>query len=83
MQIYECKPNNLPEDLLEEDFFQPLIIGETSKEINAELDLPKIDGQHIGWRKNRTWCGQHPRYWREPTESERRQLTRWKNKHKL
>lgn len=84
MKIYECRPNNLPENLLEEDFFQPLIIGDTSDEINIEFDFSGIvNGCRIGWRKNKTWCGKHPRYWREPTDSEKRQLRKWKNKLKL
>lgn len=52
MKIYECRPNTIPEVVLEEDFFQPLIIGETSEEINVEFDFSKIMcSSHLGWRK--------------------------------
>lgn len=82
MEIFECKPGNLPEDILEEDFFQPLIIGDTSEEIDLEFDFTKRSTTHIGWRKNKTWCGRHPRYWREPNDTERNQLNKWKNRPK-
>lgn len=74
MNIYECKPGNMPEDVFP-DFVEsiPFIIGNTKEEISEELDKVK----YHGFRKNKTWCGKHPRYWREMTLFEKRIFNRF------
>ena len=67
-KIFVCKPNNMPEDF-NEDLGVPFIIGASFEEMFNEYDL-KIDAHRFCFRKNRTWCGEHPTHWRKMTQNE-------------
>lgn len=72
-EIYECRPGNMPEDIIPDfDESIPFIIGSTEEEAARELSFKH---RLYGWRKPRnkcySWCGEHPRFWREMTEAEK------------
>lgn len=75
MEIMECVPGSLPEDLIENFEDYPYIIGDSVESILNETDIQPFYSHWLGYRKltNKgvTWCGQHPRYWRELTEQEK------------
>ena len=80
MVIYECKPNNLPEHILPDfDITYPFIIGRDIEDINHEHVI-KFCCHMFAYRKltnkGYSWCGEHPRYWREMTEKEKRAYVR-------
>ena len=68
MVVYECRPGNMPEDL-NENLDKPFVIGDTLDEVSKEYT--KVDCHRFCIRKNHTWCGEHPRFWRPMTLNER------------
>lgn len=75
MTIYECKPGNFPEDILEDFETYPFVIGSTEEELKEEVD--SISQLYFKHRKNKTWCGAHPRFWREMTDNELKMYRRF------
>lgn len=67
-KIFECRPKNMPEDF-NYDLDVPFIIGDSFEEVFNEYDL-KIDTHRFCFRKNGTWCGEHPTHWRQMTQNE-------------
>lgn len=75
MTIYECKPGNLPEDMFEDVDYKVFLIGDTPEELEKEHKTI-MTGTWVK-RRNKTWCGHHPRYWRDATLFERRIYNRF------
>ena len=77
MQIYECKPGNMPEDTLS-DPESIYVIGRTKNEIKTEINFIAWPFHQAARRKltnkGYSWCGEHPRYWRPLTERELSEL---------
>ena len=84
MKIFECKPNNLPEDILDDFESYPLIIGNTIEQVEQEQRYPFKTHVFTYRRKNGkgycSWCGEHPRYWREMSDIEKKDYVKWLNK---
>ena len=82
MVIFECKPGNLPEHILPDfDETYPFIIGSNVEIVNQEYN--KFCCHIFSWRKltnkGYSWCGEHPRYWREMTENEKKVYVKFMN----
>lgn len=77
MKIYECKPGNMPEDIIPHKFMilkrglgMFLRISDSYEGIK-KLCKPGFLESHtkalryVKSLDKRSWCGEHPRYWRE------------------
>ena len=79
MKIYECIPKNFPENIIPDfDETIPFVVGDTEYEVSKENT---IKSRRYAWRmktdEGYSWCGRHPRLWRELTEKERRSYNRF------
>lgn len=68
-KIHKCKRKNMPEDF-NEDLNVPFIIGDTLEELHYEYVLMPFESHRFCFRRDKTWCGQHPTYWRKMTQNE-------------
>lgn len=71
--IHECRPGNMPEDL-NENLKVPFIIGDTFEEMCYEYT--EIKCHRFCIRKNGTWVGEHPRFWRKMNLAEAMSYTK-------
>lgn len=84
MQIYECKLGNLPEDIITNfEDRMCFVIGDNKEAIVQNVTFFPIQQHRIAYRKQTgkrdqySWCGEHPRFWRELTETEKSDYQKW------